>query len=393
MPSHGANDRALLADPRADAGADREQRRECSARGAAPEVHRPRDELERDEREQRAPHDLPREQIGDVLVADAERARRDHADDADDDRAERWPPHPVNVKALAELLEGVLDAVAEARDPDGAHADDESEQRIRDERQPRGLRKRRDREDRSRAAERRAHARRDRRRERDRNERAWAIFEQQELHRQQHGAHRAAEGGGHPGRGSRSEQRLSLIRRDVKDLSGQRAKRAAGRDDRSLRAERTARADRDRGRNRLEKEHARGNAALAVQDALHHLRNSMPANRRGAVARHQPDDDRAANGDRDDEPRIVRAESRRGEVGGEPAEERRVGHESDEADQQLRGECGADRHDDGAGADADRAAIDGRVLPRRTKRRGAITRICYRIFQPRGDGNRARIDG
>ena len=53
-----------------------------------------------------------RDDVGDVVVADAERARREVPDDADGDRADRRPPHPVD----RQVLERVLDRVDRAGD-------------------------------------------------------------------------------------------------------------------------------------------------------------------------------------------------------------------------------------------------------------------------------------
>ena len=232
-----------------------------------------------------------------------------------------------------ELLEHVLDAVREARDAHGADADDQPQHRVRDERGTARLSERRDREDRRRAAKCRANAGGDGGGKGHRDERARAILEQEQLHREQHGAHGTAERRRHAGRGAGGEQRLPLVGGDANHLSRERAKRTARRDDRSFRAERTAGSDRDRGGDRLEKEHSRGNATLAVEHALHHLGYPVTANRRRAVARHHPDDDRAPYRDCDDEQRIVRPETRRDELTGESAKKRRVGDEANQADQ------------------------------------------------------------
>ena len=316
----------------------------------------------------RGPTIAPEMHVGDVVVADAERARRDDADEADDDRTDCGPPHPVDVKVLAELLEAIFDCVRDPRDAGSDDADDDAEHRIRHERDAARLRKRRNREDRRGAAEGHANARGDRRRERDGDERARTILEQQQLDGEEHGAHRAAEGRRHSRGGAGGEERLALVGRDVQQLAAQRAERAAGRDDRSLGAERSAGADGDRRGERLEKEHARRDAALAEQHALHHLGNAVAADGRRAVARHEPDDDCAAHGDRDDEQRIVGAEPRHDELCRQPSVEGGVRHEADEPNEQLRSEPCANGDDDRARADADGAPIDCCVLWWRAQR-------------------------
>ena len=147
--------------------------------------------------------------------------------------------------------------------------------------------------------ERRAHAGGDRGRQRDGNERARAVLEQQQLDGEKHRGDGTAERRRHAGGGAGGEQRLPLVGRDANELPDERAERAAGRDDRSLGAERPAGADRDRRRERLEEHDARRDAAARVQHPLHHLGNAVAADRRRAVARHQPDDERADERDED----------------------------------------------------------------------------------------------
>ena len=54
----------------------------------------------------------------------------------------------------------------------------------------------------------------------DRNDRARAILEEQELDREQHGGDGRSEGRRHSGRRAGREQRLSLLGRDLHELSG-----------------------------------------------------------------------------------------------------------------------------------------------------------------------------
>ena len=203
-----------------------------------------------------------------------------------------------------------------------------------------------------------------RRRERDGDERARTVLEQQQLDGEQHGAHRTAERRRHAGRGAGGEQDLPLVARDAEELPAQRAERAAGRDDRPLGAERSAGADGDRRGERLEEEHARRDAALAEQHALHHLGDAVAANRRRAVARHQPDDQRA--GDRDEQ----QDERRSGPPAGETRcrdEMSVVGEARDGADQSREQLCGEGRRHGDADRQAgehDRAVVDGLVVAR-----------------------------
>ena len=83
------------------------------------------------------------------------------------------------------------------------------------------------------------------------------VLEEQELDGEEHGRHGAAEGGGHARGGARGEQRLALVGGRRSDLADERAERAAGGDDRPLGAERTAGADRDRRRERLQEREPR----------------------------------------------------------------------------------------------------------------------------------------
>ena len=137
--ARGAGEHRRHADQRGDARIDAEPRRQRSAMpmpssapsappmvnsGASvpPEVPLPsaiaqeRNFSTHSERPARARVSWPATIVLDVVVAHAQRARREIADHADRDAADRRPPHPVD----RQLLEHVLDAVDEPRH---AHAD------------------------------------------------------------------------------------------------------------------------------------------------------------------------------------------------------------------------------------------------------------------------------
>ena len=115
-PTAGASDAVSAPNALPEPATDREERRERSSRRPAPEIDRPRHELEYDQYEQRAPGDRPAQCSGDIVVAHTERARFHKSDQADHHRADRGPPHPVNADAMTEPLELILDGVAGASD-------------------------------------------------------------------------------------------------------------------------------------------------------------------------------------------------------------------------------------------------------------------------------------
>jgi hypothetical protein len=126
------------------------------------------------------------------------------------------------------------------------------------------------------------------------------VLEQQQLDREQHRGHRAAEGRGHAGGGAGGEERLALGGRHVQHLSDERAHRGPGGDDRPLGPERSAGADCDRSRERLQHDEPRWDAGPPREDPLHRLGDAVPADARRAVAREEPDDDPAEDWDGDD---------------------------------------------------------------------------------------------
>jgi hypothetical protein len=137
--------------------------------------------------------------------------------------------------------------------------------------------------------------------ERDRDEGARPVLEQQQFDREQHGSHRGAERRAMPAAAPAASSVLRSSAVMWKQLPDHRAQRAARGDDWALRAERPARADRDRGRQRLEEHHLRRHAALVEEHLLHRLGNPVPANRLRSIARDEPDENRSDNRDDDHE--------------------------------------------------------------------------------------------
>src|SRR5262249_5228435 len=83
----------------------------------------------------------------------------------------------------------------------------------------------------------------------------------------------------------------------MKKLRDHRAESSAGHDDRTLGAEWTARTDGNCRRNRLKNRNFRFNPAAVDQDGLNRFRDAVAPDALRAVASHDADDQRAANGD------------------------------------------------------------------------------------------------
>src|SRR5207237_1443788 len=163
--------------------------------------------------------------------------RLDDAAEADDEATDRGPPHPMNRNLREEILERINAEREERGESAGEEAarDARADRRQRHERQVRGHRKERPGTEQMAAKERRGDAR-----ERDRDQAARFPLEQEELHGEERARDRRRERRGHARGGARDEQRLSLGRREPEELRDHRAERAAGHDDRSLGAERSA---------------------------------------------------------------------------------------------------------------------------------------------------------
>ena len=91
----------------AERAAHHQQRRQHAAGGAGPERDRPDGRLHQQDAEDERSRRRRREQLADHVVADAERLREDQAADADDQPADRRPPHPVDRQAVEGVLGGV----------------------------------------------------------------------------------------------------------------------------------------------------------------------------------------------------------------------------------------------------------------------------------------------
>ena len=136
-----------------------------------------------------------------------------------------------------------------------------------------------------------------------RNEGTRLEFEQQQLDGENHAGNWRAEGRGHARRRSAGQQHFALGRGHVQQLADQRTDRAAGLDDGAFGAERSAGADGDRRRDRLQNRDLGLDAAAVDQHGFHGFGNAVAANLVGAVARHDADDD-AADHRRDDHPAV-----------------------------------------------------------------------------------------
>ncbi len=220
-----------------------------------------------------------------------------------------------------QLLETFLDVVQRLGHADSGDSDYRAQHHVRRQCLATRLRQLRHREDAGGALEYHANARRRRGRERDWDERARAVFEQQQLDCEKHRGNGSSEDRRHSGGRAGREQCLALVGRGVKHLTDERSERAACRYDRALRAERSTRADRDRGGQRLEHGDLRRDLALVGEDLLHRLRDSVTANCPRSVPRHQPDDD-AADHRHDHHPDAEVIVGRRDAAGRELAEER-----------------------------------------------------------------------
>ncbi len=82
----------------------------------------------------------------------------------------------------------------------------------------------------------------------------------------------------------------------MEELRDQRSERAARHDDRAFGAERSAGADGDGGRERLEKRYPRLHPAAVDKDPLDGFGNAVPPDALRAVTRHESNDDRAYHG-------------------------------------------------------------------------------------------------
>jgi hypothetical protein len=125
---------------------------------------------------------------------------------------------------------------------------------------------------------------------RHRDERAWTPLEEQQFHREQNRRHRGGKGGRHAARRAGDQQRGALGVSQVEPLRDERTERAAGHDDGAFRTERSAGADGDGRRERLEHRNGGVHARAANKYGLDGFRHAVAADALGAVTRHHADD-------------------------------------------------------------------------------------------------------
>ena len=232
----------------------------------------------------------------DRVVTDAQRPRVEEAAQSYHGAAQQGPPHPVDRQLAEQVFAGVHQPGEEPRPEPGYDTEPQRGEELR----PRQQRVGRHREQRPAAEQRHSHRPRDRCRAGNRNEAARLPFEEQQLYREQGRGHRCAEHRRHPARGARHQERLAFGGRQVKRLGEERAEGAARHDDRPLGAERSARADRDRGRQGFEDRDLRGHAALTDQNRFECFRNAVTADPLRSEPRHEADHQSAEHRDRED---------------------------------------------------------------------------------------------
>jgi hypothetical protein len=132
---------------------------------------------------------------------------------------------------------------------------------------------------------------------------------------------------------------------DADDLSKQRTQRPTRGNDRSFGAERTARTDRDRGRERFQERDPRGDATFIREDLLHRFGNAVAANCPRAVAGHEADHHRTHDRHHDHqqpEPVVCRTGFHKGDLlkKCDVRDHRDQPHEHD----RRRGGCHAQQH-------------------------------------------------
>ncbi len=258
----------------AEAGAQRQQRREYATGRTRTGVDDPHQRLHQHEYQDCHPDNLPGRQLADHVIAHTQRLWLDAATNADRDRTDQRPPHPVHRQLVEHVLGAIHQRGQRRRQQAGKEAADHGHAEHRqgqierpvDRKQCTGAQQRR--------AQRISHEARNRHRYRA----AWTQLEQQQLHRGQ-----------------------------VEHLAEQRTDRAAGHDDRAFRPERTAGADRDRRRQRLQNRHLQHHLAFAEQDRLQRLGDAVagcarfrsapsspPASRRPAAPAGSPSSRHAA---------------------------------------------------------------------------------------------------
>jgi hypothetical protein len=115
----------------------------------------------------------------------------------------------------------------------------------------------------------------------------------------------------------------------MQQLRKQRTDRTAGHDDRPFGAERATASDRNGRRQWFQDSHLWFDAAAVDQDGLDRFRDAVSTDALRAVARHGPDDQRAADRHQDF-PGAEMVAGRRGEIGAPALEEEQIGKEPDQ---------------------------------------------------------------
>src|SRR2546423_1729324 len=129
----------------------------------------------------------------------------------------------------------------------------------------------------------------------NRDETAWSPLKKKKFDRKQCRRYRRCENSRHSAGGTCDQQRFSLCSRQMKKLCENRATGPTGHDNGPLRAERTARPDRDRRRNRFEDRYFGFNRTAALQNRFQGFWNPVTADLLRPVASHQTNDKRARN--------------------------------------------------------------------------------------------------
>ena len=230
------------------------------------------------------------EQLLDDVVSDAERTGLDETTGADDEPAQRRPPHPMDREPVKGILRCVHQAGRDDRQQTAENAGQYAEQRDRrvevhvDRRQSK---------DRARAQKCTPGHRARGDRPHNRHKAPRPPLEQQELNGEQHRGQRRVERRRHPTGGAGDQQRFALVSGQVQVLREDRSGSASGHDDRSLGTERSARADADRGGDRLQQRDPRLDTALPDEDHLDRLGHPVTADLLRSEPRHQTDDQAA----------------------------------------------------------------------------------------------------
>ncbi len=180
------------------------------------------------------------------------------------------------------------------------------------------------------------------------NERARFEFKEQQLDGENHTGDRSVERGRHAGGSAAGKQHFALDRRGVEGLTDERADRSASLNDRALRAKRTAGADRNGRRNRLEDRYTRRDPAAVEQHRFHGFRNAVALDFRRAVLGHDADNESANDWNDDDHPAEM-VMLRAGEVRRPAMEKENVCEQSDQL-VQSKGNDAGDQTDRGGEA-------------------------------------------